>query len=118
MSTRCQVIIKDKYDKKGVWFYRHSDGYPEGTMPALEKFLGWVKQGRIRDNSEQAAGWLVIIGHNEYKVPDEPPNGPARTGMEWKVGAFEPCEPTKHGDIDYLYTVDLTAKKITYKAIP
>lgn len=113
MSTRCQVIVKDRYDKKGIWFYRHSDGYPEGTMPALEKFLGWVKDGRIRDNSEQAAGWLVIIGHTEYEQTSEPSMKHV-TGMEWKVGAFEPCEPKRHGDIEYLYTVNLTEKTISH----
>ncbi len=116
MSTRCQVIIKDQYSE--VWFYRHSDGYPDGVMPSLEKFLGWVKEGRIRDNAEQSSGWLVILGHQEYAeygTGAEPTLGGG--GMGWKVGAYEPCAPVKHGDIEYLYTVDLHTKRITVKEV-
>lgn len=112
MSTRCQVIIKDAYSE--VWFYRHSDGYPEGVMPSLEKFLSWVKEDRIRDNAEQASGWLVLIGHQEYEVPSEPSKG---SSMGWKIGAYEPCAPERHSDIEYLYTVDLAKGTISHIAV-
>jgi hypothetical protein len=107
MSTRCQVIVKDQWDS--IWFYRHCDGDPKGVMPSLEKFLSWVKSGKIRNNAGQSSGWLVIIGHNENKVPDEPIDS-----NNWKVGAFEPCTPNEHGDIKYLYTIDLVKEEITY----
>lgn len=32
---------------------------------------------------------------------------------DWKVGAIEPTTGI-HGDIDYLYTIDLITKEITY----
>ncbi len=114
MSTRCQVIIKDSYSE--VWFYRHSDGYPDGVMPSLTKFLGWVKEGKIRDNAEQASGWLVIIGREEYSdyCKGNEPVANDKTGMGWKVGAYEPCAPVKHGDIEYLYTVDLQKRTISH----
>lgn len=121
MSTRCQVIVKDKYSE--VWFYRHSDGYPDGTMPSLNKFLGWVKEGRIRDNAEQASGWLVLIGHEEYLEfnASYEPNlyEPTIKGSfyGWKVGAYEPCSPVRHGDIKYLYTVDLDKKEISVQEV-
>jgi hypothetical protein len=117
MSTRAQIIVKDEHD--AVWFYRHSDGYPSGTLPTLERFLSWVKAGRIRDNAEQAAGWLVLIGHEEYRAEGHVGFEPNHTGkgMDWKVGAYEPCAPVTHGDIEYLYTVDLTAKTITWKEV-
>ena len=113
MGTRAQIIIKDSCEE--VWFYRHSDGYPEGTLPTLEKFLDWVKSGRIRDNASQAAGWLVIIGHNEYQISDEPDAEDKIYG--WKVSAYEPCSNQLHSDIDYLYTIDLEAKTITVKEV-
>ena len=103
MSTRANIIIKDKYDK--LYFYRHSDGYPEGAMPTLERFMSWVKEGHIRDNVNQAAGWLIVIGHQEYEGMCDP------TG-NWKVGAYEPAIAI-HGDIEYLYVLDLEAKTIT-----
>lgn len=116
MSTRCQVIVKDRYSE--IWFYRHSDGYPEGVAETLNQFLQYVKDGKIRDNAEQAAGWLIIIGHKEYmeQMPDYYKDEP--TGTEsfagWKVGAYEPSVSKEHGDIEYLYTVDLERKEITY----
>jgi hypothetical protein len=110
MSTRANIIIKDSYGERLI-FYRHSDGYPEGTLPTLEKFLSWVKEGRIRDNAEQAAGWLIILGHTEYNGKPEPDfiSG-------WKVGAYEPATCI-HGDIEYLYIIDLSKKTIETKKI-
>lgn len=126
MSTRANIVIKDQYDE--LWFYRHSDGYPEGTMPTLEKFLGWVKEGKIRNNPQQAAGWLIMIGalenNKRYVWKDgnltrielsadqllEPLND------NWKVGAYEPSTG-QHGDIEYLYTIDLDKKTITVEEV-
>ena len=65
MSTRASIIIKDEDEK--LIFYRHSDGYPTGTMPTLNKFLELVKSGKIRDNVGQSAGWLIILGALEYE---------------------------------------------------
>src|SRR5512136_2844499 len=61
MSTRCNIIMKD--EDHTLWFYRHSDGYPTSVIPDLRKFMGWVKDGKIRDNVQQAAGWLIVMGH-------------------------------------------------------
>ena len=112
MSTRAQVIIKDSYGE--VWFYRHSDGYPEGIKESLSTFMEWVKSGKIRDNVSQSSGWLVIIGHQEYNTPAAPDMVNDNVGMSWKVGAYEPCAPVEHGDIEYLYTIDLEKKQVTY----
>lgn len=128
MSTRASIIVKDSHTK--LFFYRHSDGYPEGIMPTLEKFLQYVKDGRIRDNADQAAGWLIIIGAQEYNTPCdwsephvsqndvdnlrlnnyEPGHDIAING--WKVGAYEPTTGV-HGDEEYQYTVDLETKTIS-----
>lgn len=132
MSTRANVIIKDNYGK--LYFYRHSDGYPEGIMPSLEKFLALVKDGKIRDNVSQSAGWLIMVGAEEYKKyqlgdyadewteckeqmwADRVPSVPSSDGFSgWKVGAFEPTTGL-HGDIAYLYVIDLEEKVI--KEIP
>ena len=110
MSTRCQVIIRDKY-KDALWFYRHLDGYPEGALPTLKTFMGLIKEGKIRDNVEQAAGWLVLLGAQEYGVSVK------KCGLDpmmgWKCGAYEPCMPQEHGDIEFLYTLDLEELTIT-----
>ena len=108
MSTRSQVIIKDEYDEQ--WFYRHSDGYPEGNMPQLFKFMTWIEKGKIRRNTEQSCGWLVLIGAEEYKSNQE---GNPFNPTNWKCGAYEPCSPEEHGDIEWLYTIDLETNTIT-----
>jgi hypothetical protein len=120
MSTRANIIIKDDYRK--LYFYRHSDGYPEGVMPTLKKFLEWVKENKIRASVSQSAGWLIIFGAIEYltipefKLDDDKyfPHGDIDTisnPKDWKVGAFEPTTGI-HGDIEHLYVVDLNKKTI------
>src|ERR1039457_77730 len=128
MSTRCNIIIKDAASK--LVFYRHSDGYPEGTMPLLKKFLDLVKRDKIRDNVNQAAGWLIILGAIEYQTisgnlfseadkeyterEDDKIDKSLKNFIpkDWKCGAFEPTVGI-HGDIDWLYVIDLKTKKIT-----
>ena len=107
MSTRANIVLTDDSGDK-LWFYRHSDGYPEGAMPVLDKFLSWVKEGRIRNNIGQAAGWLIMLGNAEYKAGQEP----STEGFSgWKVGSIEPTTE-QHDDIEYLYTIDLDKKTI------
>lgn len=119
MSTRANIVVTDS-DTWGnpIWFYRHSDGYPEGAMPTLQKFMEWVREGRIRNNAGQAAGWLVLIGAAEYDtfytVADGRKKKPTLmqpVSGEWKAGAYEPTRGL-HGDIEYLYVVDVEAKTI------
>lgn len=123
MSTRAIIIIKDEHSQ--CMFYRHSDGYPEGTMPTLEKFLDLVKEGKIRDNTSQAAGWLVILGMQEYASgyygrPNR--NAPLKDALPtdgvggWKVGVFEPISQDDVGE-EFTYLIDLLAKTITHTTV-
>ena len=126
MSTRANIKIKDKYSE--LWFYRHSDGYPSGALPTLRKFLKWLKEGKIRNDPCGAGGWLIMIGAEEYNCTYESRkstykrNHPGTafrpknvdSGMGWKVGSYEPTTK-QHGDIEYLYTVDLDTKTINIK---
>lgn len=129
MSTRANIILKEGKDK--LYFYRHSDGYPTGTMPSLERFINWMKEGKIRNNISQGAGWLIILGALEYSsIPEyktESINKYGRNTTEvidesiqaptdWKVGAYEPTTGI-HGDIDYLYTIDMDKMTIEVKEV-
>jgi len=115
MSTRCNVVIRDRHNSK-LCFYRHSDGYPEGTLPTLREFMELVKKGTIRRNVEQSAGWLILIGAREYNTFS--PNTPIEPNT-WKCGAYEPCVPsieneqTPNDDIQFLYFLDLEKLTIT-----
>lgn len=113
MSTRANIVLQDGFDK--LYFYRHSDGYPDGALPTIHKFLDYIKEGKIRNNLGQAAGWLIVLGREEMKesdgkfpVPDE--SNPYR----WKVGTIEPTTQI-HGDVRYTYTVDVQRATVTYE---
>lgn len=116
MSTRANIIITDDNHER-LYFYRHSDGYPDkpaGAMATLTMFLDMVKQGKIRDNAQQAAGWLIMLGTEEYeqtlaKCLAQPKND----YMSWKVGAYEPTTCI-HGDVEYIYVVNLATKRVEY----
>lgn len=125
MSTRANIILKEGKDK--LFFYRHSDGYPRGTMPTLQKFVDWMKAGKIRNNISQGSGWLIIIGAMEYNaIPkykteitesygrqiEETIDDSIEEPKDWKVGAYEPTTAL-HGDIQYSYTIDMDKMEIT-----
>lgn len=109
MSTRANIVVKDKYDK--LYFYRHSDGYPDGAMPVLKTFMKWLKEGRIRNNVGQASGWLIKLGSEEYKVGNEP--GPLSDIYGWKAGSMEPTTCI-HDDVEHVYVIDLEKKTLKH----
>ena len=106
MSTRANIIITDGHNE--LIFYRHCDGYPDGTLPSLNQFLDLVKTGKIRDNTSQAAGWLILLGNTELKTLLA---GRESDLTNWQCGAYEPTTEI-HGDIAFLYVVDLQTKTI------
>ena len=120
MSTRCNIIIKDQYDQ--LIFYRHSDGYPSVTLNSLCKFMQWIKEGKLRGNIEQSAGWIIALGMKEYSttlernektghLEDIPKKdlfspGDSANGLSWQIGSYEPSTGI-HRDIEYLYTLTI-----------
>ena len=122
MSTRANVILKQGEEK--LFFYRHSDGYPEGTKPSLKLLVKWMKEGKIRNNLSQGSGWLIAIGLMEYNTLPDFKTTEGGFGIldsiqdpkDWKVGAFEPTTGI-HGDIEFLYTIDLDKLTISTKAV-
>lgn len=123
MSTRANIKLKDGYST--AWYYRHSDGYPSGALPTLAKFMHAVNQGKIRKDNSQGGGWLILLGAQEYaytghydkekgyiaipyteikQICEGFNSDDAVSG--WKVGSIEPTD-CQHGDIEFLYTLDL-----------
>jgi len=127
MSTRANIVLKEGNQK--LFFYRHSDGYPAGTMPTLNIFLKWLKND-IRPNLQQGSGWLIMLGAMEYNtIPkfdllkawreNAKQYGDIETiesPKDWKVGAYEPTD-CLHGDIEFLYTIDLLTKEIKVQEV-
>jgi hypothetical protein len=107
MSTRANIKVVD--DTTTLWFYRHSDGDPETTLPVLTQFMRWMADERIRANAQQSSGWLIALGMQEYGTGTEP-NG------DWKIGTIEPTDG-QHSDISYLYTVDAAQQEIRVEPV-
>ena len=114
MSTRCNIKVVEGKDT--LWFYRHSDGYPDGALPLLNKFMKYLEEGKIRDNLSQACGWLILLGAQEYGQSIEKLETSDSDSFNWKVGAIEPTTE-QHVDIEYLYTIDLEKKTLATKEI-
>lgn len=105
MGTRAAIRVVDA-NRETLYFYQHSDGYPEGTLPLLNKLMEDVKSGKLRDNTMQFAGWLIRSSIAEYV-----------TGQDWKSSYIEPATAkiwSKDGDREYFYTVNLTKRTVTY----
>ena len=132
MSTRCQIEFtsiweNEKKEKKteSILVYRHSDGYPEGVIPDLKKFLKWLG-GRIEDLEYTVADFIYWSKRNfeeryYYKEwgGEKHKNGKTK---KWSAPqdfnsilliGFGICEKDDfHGDIKYFYNVitNLTVK--------
>lgn len=94
MSTRCNIIVKDRYDR--FWLYHHHDGYPEGVGEDLKKRMTKVfnEWSGNRLYSEDIVNMLVKDGDDEYEITT-----------------------SEHGDIEYLYTIDLEKRTLSYQAV-
>jgi hypothetical protein len=106
VSTSANIIIEDGHSRQ--MFYRHSDGYPEGVMDSINTFMRWLSEDKIRDNVSQAAGWLIIIGNQEYGYGLKP----GGEHDDWKVGAYEPVNRFVDG-IKFLYYIDLKKQSVS-----
>lgn len=110
MSTRANIVITD--DVNTLYFYRHSDGYPDCTGKDLLEFVKGYTNQSMRDNPSQSAGWLVIRGHVEYYPKWRYQACPDDKAYGWKVGAYEPTN-SLHGDVEYIYVIHLKERRIS-----
>jgi hypothetical protein len=101
MSTRCNVILRDA--ESHVIMYRHNDGYPDGVVKSLDEFRRrWSMKGS--KSLATAVGLLIVIGHEEYGSKTD----------TCEAGAYEVTDGI-HGDIEWLYVVDLETMRIHAK---
>ena len=93
MSTRCNIIVKAKGKK--ITLYHHWDGYLEGVGQDL---VNKLKDAFIDD---YFCSWTHIVNKLVKDKED--------TGYEITSGL--------HGDIEYLYTIDVDKKTIKYQTV-
>lgn len=92
MSTRCNIIIKEK-NEDPIYVYHHCDGYPEGVGAELKKILStkYISNNLSVKNIE----YFLYNYDNQYEETD---------GI--------------HGDIEYLYILTVVDNNtINYKCI-
>ena len=108
MSTRSNIVVTD--GNTFLIFYKHSDGYPKGTLPLLRSFVDDIAAGKIRSDVTQSAGWLI---RNTILTAEE-----SKYGYGWKASHIEPasldCLPF---DTEYLYVVNTVTKRIEYSEV-
>lgn len=99
MSTRCNIIIKDRWNRR-ITLYHHCDGYPEFVGACLADYLGELKPWQIRQHTISIANDLVKKGI-KYETRDW------QTG-ERVIKTDEHYEITAglHGDIEYCYVIN------------
>ena len=86
MSTRCNIIIKDRRHR--VILYHHHDGYPEGVGSDLKKYLSKFEDWQIRQHGR----WEIANDLVKDKA------GLNDDGYEVTMAL--------HTDIDYCYVIN------------
>ena len=110
MSTRCNIIVKDRFNRR-VYLYHHHDGYPEFVGACLADFLGEMQPWQIRRQAFGIANKL-IKGAIRYEHKN------LYTGKR-EVKADDEYEVTSgiHGDIEYLYVINCKAGTLRCYAV-
>lgn len=87
MSTRANIVLIEK--ENTLWLYHHHDGYPS--------YLGW-KLMQIMEKYKEDCFNIFDIANAMFKDKED-----------------DDFEITKgqHGDIEYLYSIDIQNKKIS-----
>jgi hypothetical protein len=118
MSTRCQIGFykseKSNINKPYALIYKHSDGYPDYTLPLLVDILGKFEARRGLDDEEYLPAWV-----SWFLI-----NNTVESQKEWikksKEGGYPLSSPEDgitclghglcfdkkfHGDIEFYYRI-------------
>lgn len=121
MSTRSIVGVLSPEGKEiGVGVYVHSDGYPEGRLPYLKKYI-------VRDGVEKVAqtilsantgGWSYLFDdYDDNRLGDR---ADVVAGYGLKYTDVDPEKPMTHSEalknwgIEYAYYLDLATGDIVW----
>ena len=107
MSTRANVVIKKTTENGNVSYaqlYHHHDGYCSGVGKDLSDYMAEIEvmpyeeKKKVLEDPVSLAKWLSHDArHDEYE--------------------YEGTSVILHGDIEYLYVIDLTTETITCYSI-
>lgn len=111
MSTRCQIGIYDfikssnkDYRNPSVLLYKHSDGYIEGTLPLLKRYVKRFLKNRGFWDTEYIGARLIQSLTNEYDRSGK--KFAKEAGFKWRndMCGFGICQ-NLHSDIEYYYAL-------------
>lgn len=98
MSTRANIVVRDGMND--IQLYKHSDGYPSGAVPAIQKALQFSWKLPRFEATDFAAAFVRANKDGG--------------GQIYIDGTYEEGV-TEHGDIEYLYFVELDNESGTIK---
>lgn len=120
MSTRCHIQVKSQGKIYPCIIYKHSDGYPEGTLPFLEAFTKRFFDQRGDDPEYFVAQYLRQLAITEQEdaiqsefYKDMPEYHPKNSFLGYGVCPLK----NKHADIEYVYTADLSTGNVSTKDV-
>lgn len=102
MSTRCQIVIKDGESFNPIKIYKHSDGYPNGVLPTLEPFIKDFVVNRGPDVEYCLAQIVRHFAVKDFVRNDKKEVPSSSRYIGWGL------DTELHGDIEFLYIVDLS----------
>jgi len=122
MSTRCHIGFYGKeptqkeIDKPDVLLYKHSDGYPEGTLPQLTEFCMLFNEHRGLSDTEYAGAramqYLTNYADKETnEFYDQRPDITQETRDTFSFLGYG-ISKNFHGDIEYHYAVSPESIKV------
>lgn len=124
MATRCNVIVRDNGGYR-IFMYRHNDGYPESVLPALAPILSALRATKEKDNShdnifvqtrlESIANLKKSAAYVAAKIEDI-------EETYYIMGEQETHRPFEfttdiHGDIEWLYTLNVDTTELHYEQV-
>jgi hypothetical protein len=107
MSTRAHIAFYSEKDQPlkdwDALIYKHSDGYPEGTLPLLKEFCeAFNKQRGLEDSEYASARYVARLATERDEQLAEYRNPIAMEEFDFLgIGISKQL----HGDIEYFYAV-------------
>ena len=115
MATRCNVIVEDNSGYR-IFMYRHNDGYPESVLPALAPILSALRI-HIADKDDNMMRYLSPFAQSRLESIADLKKSVAYVAA--KIEDIEPFEFTTdiHGDIEWLYTLNVDTAELNYEQV-
>lgn len=120
MSTRCQIGFTDGKSYSPILLYKHSDGYPKGILPILEKIVSAFVKDRGADGEYLPAyimrEWAVRELRQKKTLREKYRKVNKKEPPAWYFGGVSVLgwgiTTDLHGDIEYLYVVNIATGSI------